>query len=127
MKKLKPLSWKPRLYEKNLGRRYCSPACGHDCMHADFRLAKRNGEQMARALGVGWKPRIWENLGWHYSAVKGTAEVHRFGPRSHWCSFMIGGRQYQGNGRTPKAALGRAREAAFRHGVEIELALEIVS
>jgi hypothetical protein len=126
MKKIKPLSWKPRNYQKD-GHRYCSPACGHDCTAEEHQQAQRNADGMARALGAGWKGVVWENLGWHYRATKGSAEVYCHGPRAHWCSFMIGGHQYQGKGRTPKAALNRAREAAFQHGVEIELALEIVS
>jgi hypothetical protein len=23
-------------------------------------------------MGKGWKPRVWENLGWHWSVVKGV-------------------------------------------------------
>lgn len=29
-----------------------------------------------RMIGKGWKLRVWENLGWHYSVQCGTIAVH---------------------------------------------------
>lgn len=53
------------------GRVYCSPACGRGCTHAEFMTATRKAKALVKRLGAGWKPCVWENLGWHYEAVKG--------------------------------------------------------
>ncbi len=29
-------------------------------------------KKLAKLMGAGWKPRVWENLGWHYSASWGN-------------------------------------------------------
>lgn len=31
---------------------------------------------LARMKGVGWKLRVWENCGWHYSVLLGTIYVY---------------------------------------------------
>jgi hypothetical protein len=59
------LSWEPRRF----GNHYCSPACGAGCTTAAFDEATKAADALAVSLGDGWKPRVWENLGWHYSAV----------------------------------------------------------
>ena len=48
---------------------YCAPACGGGCTHAAYMQAQLGGERLARRLGPGFKPEVWENLGWHYCAV----------------------------------------------------------
>lgn len=55
---------------------YCSTRCGYNCTKAQFDAAVQDADNLVARLGSGWKPRIWENLGWHYSAVKGIAKVH---------------------------------------------------
>ena len=52
------------------GQRYCSPGCGADCTHAEFVSATKSAEVLAEQLGDEWKPRVWENLGWHWSAMR---------------------------------------------------------
>lgn len=66
--------WTP----KRRGKIYCSPACGLGCTHAEFMTATRKAKALVKRLGAGWKPRVWENLGWHYEAVKGepVRDIH---------------------------------------------------
>lgn len=48
---------------------YCSPGCGMGCTVYDFEAAQTNAHALASVLGPKWKPHVWENLGWHYSAT----------------------------------------------------------
>lgn len=64
--------WTPR----RRGEIYCSPLCGAKCTHAAFVEANRKSAALCERLGKGWTPRVWENMGWHYSAQKGVAEMH---------------------------------------------------
>lgn len=64
--------WTPR----RRGEVYCSTLCGGGCTHAEYLAAKRHGRALALELGKGWTWRVWENLGWHYEAIKGEAAVH---------------------------------------------------
>lgn len=57
------------------GDMYCSPGCGGRCKKADYDKAVEQAGFVAAALGYGWKPRIFENLGWHYEVNKGQATV----------------------------------------------------
>lgn len=67
-----PDGWKPR----RRGTIYCSPLCGAGCTHAAFTRATRNARALAKRLGPGWRPKVWENMNWFYSAEKGVVEVH---------------------------------------------------
>lgn len=65
--------WKPVLN----GNIYCSPACGGKCTKAEHDDAQEAGEILAALLGPGWRPRVWENMGWHYSAeIPGARKGH---------------------------------------------------
>jgi len=59
------------------GPLYCSPACGRGCTRAEYDAAVAGADALVERLGEGWAPRVWENLGWHYSAksVDGIVEV----------------------------------------------------
>ncbi len=61
--------WKPK---KN-GTIYCSPLCGGGCTHVAFENATRQAKVFARIMGKGFKPRVWENLGWHWE-IKSKCE-----------------------------------------------------
>lgn len=50
---------------------YCSRRCGYKCKHRDFLDAKLDAEVTASMLGPGWIPRVWDNLGWHWSVTFG--------------------------------------------------------
>jgi hypothetical protein len=56
---------------------YCSPWCGASCTWKAFTLATSEATQLAEELGPGWKPDVWENMGWHYQAKNGILEVHK--------------------------------------------------
>lgn len=72
-----PDAWKPRHRKDATGRRiFCSPACGANCSYFDYQQAQRRALKLANRLGPGWKPRVWENMGWFCEAVKGKASVH---------------------------------------------------
>lgn len=63
------------------GHLYCSPSCGGGCTHEAYLTAKLKAERLARQCGNGWKPRVWENLGWHYAATSrgNHVKVHPYG------------------------------------------------
>jgi hypothetical protein len=108
---IKTLSWKPR----RRGHIYCSPACGGSCKWDDYQLSTKLADQLARRCGVGWKPCVHENLGWHYSAISpcGRLRVYERGEgRSRYQAWLqsreqLGG-QWIEDARTPAAAIARA-------------------
>jgi hypothetical protein len=55
--------------------RFCGSGCGGKCRRAAYDRACREATELAAKLGAGWKGRVWENLGWHYEAVKGSPTV----------------------------------------------------
>lgn len=61
---------------RRFGVFYCSPRCGAHCTRAAFETATRKAAALCKRLGPGWEPRVWENMGWFYSAQKGVTEVH---------------------------------------------------
>lgn len=71
------LGWSPgeRWTPRAQGAVYCSPACGGACRRAAFDRAVGESRELARRMGPGWRPDVWENLGWHYAVHKGKARV----------------------------------------------------
>ncbi|MDD2892552.1 MAG: hypothetical protein PHF20_01365 [Halothiobacillaceae bacterium] len=57
------------------GNVFCAPACGAGCKYSDYQHAVNAAQAMINMLGHGWKPDIWENMGWHYRVFKGKVEV----------------------------------------------------
>lgn len=55
---------------------YCAPFCGFKCKRAAYDRAVREADKLCKVLGDGWEPRVWENMGWHFSAQKSNASVH---------------------------------------------------
>jgi hypothetical protein len=84
--------WTPR----RDGAIYCSPACGGRCRWADFEAANARAGTLARQLGHGWQPRVWENLGWHVQVKKGGATVTVTGEGRYHASvrFSLDGRSH---------------------------------
>lgn len=109
----KTLSWKARL----CGGVFCAPACGRGCTKAEYDEACRRARALARVLGRGWKPRVWENLGWHYNAVRGTLKVSPDGG-SGYIAFLgeeaSPGGYWTGQGQTPRAAAQEATREGRR-------------
>lgn len=69
--KVEPLSWK---VVRN-GDTYCAPGCGGGCKYAAFELATQRATELATRLGPKWKPRVHENLGWHYWAMSSCGRI----------------------------------------------------
>lgn len=83
---MKKLSWTPI----RTGKTYCAPACGGRCTHAAYVQTKRRAAVLCKKLGRGWKPEVWENLGWHFAATKGGLRVYggqKISPRSRKTSW----------------------------------------
>jgi len=56
---------------------YCSPRCGGGCKRSAFERATAEANALAARMGDGWRPDVWENLGWHYVVTKGDHPHHR--------------------------------------------------
>lgn len=97
-------SWTP----VRRGKVYCSSACGHGCLYADYLKAQHAAKALAKRMGDGWKPKIWENLGWHYSAVHRASgiSINEY-PYSgdHFTVYALGGAY---TGKTPAKAIAAA-------------------
>lgn len=73
------------------------------------------------SLGKGWKPVVWENLGWHSKVKKGNVEV--YASTNH---FMAGtdGRGILGEGKTAAEALMALLKRVLAERAEVETCLE---
>ena len=83
------LDSKPRSYVHEGEARLCSRWCGGHCRQADHDRATKEAQKTADSLrGVGWAPRVWENLGWHWEATNGAVRVDCHNGRfSAWIAF----------------------------------------
>lgn len=99
------LSWKA----VRKGARYCAPACGCGCTYTGYLAAQKSGAALAKRLGKGWRPRVHENCGWHFSAISpcSAVEVHDHGSNGYWANFQ-GAQQFHANANTPRAAVKKA-------------------
>jgi hypothetical protein len=106
----RPLSWKA----VRKGPRYCAPACGGGCTVTMYNAAVLGSRELAKRLGAGWEPHVWENLGWHYKAISpcGRIKVHPYiiGCRAQSYSAFLGspgvaGGRWVGDGGTPERAV----------------------
>lgn len=62
-----------------MSKKRCAKWCGRGCTEEEYQKAKRDAKELCKKLGPGWKPHIWENLGWHFHAVKGNIHVMQLG------------------------------------------------
>lgn len=103
-------SWTPVLR----GSVFCSPACGHSCTRADFDQATSSAAALVAELGEGWAPRVWENGGWYFSAVKGSATVDYSQSEGQFSASidagLFGNRQemFTADGSSPRSAVEAA-------------------
>jgi len=100
---MKKLSWKP----KRRGVTYCSSACGHGCTWPQFVRARLAAKRLAKRLGPGWKPYVWENFGWRYQAIKGGVLCVSEYP-DHSVAYFDGRSE---SGKTPEGAVARVVES----------------
>lgn len=92
------------------GDKYCAPACGSGCTKAAYDLARANALTLATELGEGWEPNVWENMGWHYSAIHSgqmKIVVHRQRDGKYRC-FFNAAKQFIGEADTPTEAFMNA-------------------
>lgn len=76
---------------------YCAPRCGLRCKWIWYENACASANDLCKALGEGWKPRVWENLGWYYTVSRGkfTVSEHKHdGAVTFSCSFDSNAKQY---------------------------------
>lgn len=109
----------------------CARWCGRGCTEAEYRAARQTAARLARQLGRGWRPEVWENLGWHARAVSadGRLKVHlsRAGGRRSYAA-SLGPRESPGgrwaeSARTAPAAVARVVAAAERELADLHAAL----
>ena len=117
------VDWTPRELP---GGFYCSPRCGGHkgfCRKSDFSKATKDAAALARSLGDGWEPVVWENLGWHWRVEKGFVEVWRDKDGTYSC-WLQGEKQFMADAETAEDAIGLARAAArtFIRRLEDQLA-----
>ncbi|QAX92290.1 hypothetical protein HWC07_gp038 [Pantoea phage vB_PagM_LIET2] len=110
------------------GEIYCSPACGADCTKAEFELAMIRAERLCERLNAmrfgfkDWKPHVWENMGWHYEAIRDVPNPNSMmpypdecsideyfdddcNPSGYCCSIIINGQQFMHDAPEPEEAL----------------------
>lgn len=90
------------------GAIYCSPACGGNCTWEAYRQAEKRSKALCENLGSKWKPRVWENLGWHYRAEYTDMAVYPLtsSGRGGYDADIAG--HFIGRGRTPIEAADAA-------------------
>lgn len=63
------------------GDEFCSPGCGHGCTLEQYQAATVQADALMRMLGRGWRPEVWEKLGWSASVVSPCGRI-RVRPRT---------------------------------------------
>lgn len=121
---MKP-DWTPRHHQLGI---YCSPACGGRCTRVAYEEAVTEAAKLARHMGAGWSPEVWENSGWYFKAHKGLADIHCNSYRSEgvksYTIFFNTMPQVVKRGVTPEEALGLAiAEVRFiQNKLDVDLA-----
>lgn len=111
-------AWKPKRH----GNFYCSPACGGECTWAAYQKAVKDSKALAKKLGKGWKPRVWENLGWHWEVTKGLLTVGwHCGEYSANCNH-----HFWNSGKTPQLAIQKVRDEIQCRISELQDALSAI-
>lgn len=62
--------------------------------------ARSKAEALAARLGCNWKPRVWENLGWHYGAqaLDGTFCIYPSQDDTQYHALLGDGQSQTGGG-----------------------------
>ncbi len=106
------------------GDAYCSPRCGGGpviCSIKRYEHAVDVANEVARDLGHGWKPEVFENLGWHARVVSPCGRINISLPtRPDVTGYMafLGpkkiqpGGKWAERGRTPREAIENVLNAA---------------
>lgn len=120
---VKDVDWTPRLRNGI----YCSPRCGCDCTKAAYDKAVKDSAALAKRMGDGWEPEVWENMGWHWRIDKGV--FHLWPPKTYakddqYSAWFNGAHQFIACAKVPEDALGFVIQDArtFIRRMENELA-----
>jgi hypothetical protein len=114
-----------------IDKKKCAKWCGAGCTVAQYEKARRLSVHAAVALGAGWRPRPFENMGWHGVAVSkcGRIKVHihtaLLGPPNYTAFFGEkgpGGR-WVASSKTPRAAVRKVIAQAKADLARIQAAL----
>jgi hypothetical protein len=90
--------------------------------------AVKDAARLAKRMGPGWEPEVWENLGWHYSVRKGVCSIHPSLFRGKLTSYTVyfnTAKQVCLSADTPEDALGFAVQEA--RGIERKIAADCVA
>jgi len=103
------------------GAVYCSAWCRHGCRWSEFKKAEAFAAKLAKSLGRGWTPHVWENMGWHWRVEYGTlcaVYPRSDGYRKFWIDVHVGGRQICLDAKNIasgiRAAISAAKDQAAR-------------
>lgn len=120
------LSWTPTRY----GDTYCSPACGWGCTHCAYENAIAVSNALAREMGAGWAPQVWENLGWNWAIISSCGRIKVHPSNGGYIAFLgepgPGGRWAE-HGKTAREAINAVLAAARAELARIGAILEGVS
>ncbi len=84
MTKTDDIGWKP----VRDGDTYCSPLCGHGCTYIDYQSAAKVAGALSKLMDKGWKPHVWENLGWHWEIARGGCTIQEDGNGNYWIDLF---------------------------------------
>ncbi len=111
----------------------CAKWCGSGCTEEAYQKATRDAEVLAKQLGDGWKPRVWENMGWHFEAVSSCGRLEVHGPDTRnggrFYTAYLGeadepGGRWAEHGKTAKAAVKATVREGKRELAEVTALLE---
>jgi hypothetical protein len=121
------------------GTIYCAPSCGFKCKWAAYEQAVIDASELAKSLGDDWEPRVWENLGWHYSVETRDRRVNlhpggvdvKTGKVGRYTAFLSpepsSGGRWAESGDTPQEALEAVRAKAQEELDGVKLAMEAIA
>ncbi len=108
--------------------RRCATWCGRGCTEEEYQQAIRSSHALAKRMGKGWKPNVWENLGWHYAVVSPCRRL-KVHPCGRSFTAYLGepdcpGGRWAEHGSTPKAAVRNVLRVARREADVIAALVE---
>lgn len=84
-------------------------------MEIGYNEAAEKAEALSELMGYKWMPYVWNNLGWHYSAVSKDNAL-RVMPKAYpgfgYVAHLGRNDEWTGEGETPREAVSNALNAA---------------
>lgn len=112
----------------NRSRIKCAKWCGRGCTRKEYETAERNALELTRRLGKGWKPDVWENLGWHYATRRaGVRVIPHYGAFTAYLNYKKSpGGRWVATASTPDGAIAKALALARKERDDIAKAVRKV-